>query len=74
MSAQENYIPLPLRSHTILGVCEAIGEDFGFSPVVEPDNRDWHLLRAWRRGARVALTSPESEAELSRAAGLRWKY
>ena len=34
MSAQENYIPLPLRSHTILGVCEAIGEDFGFSPVI----------------------------------------
>ena len=32
MSAQENYVPLPLRSHTILGVCEAIGEDFGFNP------------------------------------------
>ena len=27
------YVPLPLRSHTILGVCEAIGEDFGFKPV-----------------------------------------
>lgn len=25
---------LPLRAHTILGVCEAIGEDFGFSPVL----------------------------------------
>ena len=25
---------LPLRSHTILGVCEAIGEDFGFNPVL----------------------------------------
>ena len=24
---------LPLRTHTILGVCEAIGEDFGFNPV-----------------------------------------
>src|SRR3954449_5458552 len=24
---------LPLRSHTILGVCEAIGHDFGFIPV-----------------------------------------
>ena len=34
MSAQENYVPLPLRSHTILGVCEAIGEDFGFNPVL----------------------------------------
>jgi phage shock protein PspC (stress-responsive transcriptional regulator) len=32
MSAQENNVPLPLRSHTILGVCEAIGEDFGFNP------------------------------------------
>jgi phage shock protein C len=34
MQAQEKYVPLPLRSHTILGVCEAIGEDFGFSPVL----------------------------------------
>ncbi len=25
--------PLPLRNDTILGVCEAIGEDFGFNPV-----------------------------------------
>jgi phage shock protein C len=33
MSAQENQIALPLRSHTILGICEAIGEDFGFNPV-----------------------------------------
>lgn len=33
MSAHENYVPLPLRSHTILGVCEAIGEDFGFNPI-----------------------------------------
>ena len=24
--------PLPLRTETILGVCEAIGEDFGFNP------------------------------------------
>lgn len=24
--------PLPLRSDTILGVCEAIGQDFGFNP------------------------------------------
>ena len=23
---------LPLRDHTILGVCEGIGEDFGFNP------------------------------------------
>lgn len=34
MSAQVNQVALPLRSHTILGVCEAIGEDFGFSPVL----------------------------------------
>jgi phage shock protein C len=33
MSAQEDQVALPLRSHTILGVCEAIGEDFGFNPV-----------------------------------------
>jgi phage shock protein C len=33
MSAQENYVPLPLRSHTILGVCEALGEDFRFNPI-----------------------------------------
>jgi phage shock protein PspC (stress-responsive transcriptional regulator) len=34
MQAQEDQVALPLRSHTILGVCEAIGEDFGFSPVL----------------------------------------
>jgi len=34
MSAQENDVALPLRSHTIFGVCEAIGEDFGFNPVL----------------------------------------
>lgn len=33
MSAQESNIALPLRSHTIFGVCEAIGEDFGFNPI-----------------------------------------
>ena len=33
MSAQVNQVALPLRSHTILGVCEALGEDFGFNPV-----------------------------------------
>jgi phage shock protein PspC (stress-responsive transcriptional regulator) len=32
MEAQDNQVALPLRSHTILGVCEAIGEDFGFNP------------------------------------------
>lgn len=34
MEAQENQVALPLRSHTILGVCEAIGEDFGFNPII----------------------------------------
>jgi phage shock protein C len=34
MSAQDNQIALPMRSHTILGVCEAIGEDFGFNPTL----------------------------------------
>lgn len=33
MNTQENRTALPLRAHTILGVCEAIGEDFGFNPV-----------------------------------------
>jgi phage shock protein C len=30
----QTNVALPLRSHTILGVCEAIGEDFGFNPVL----------------------------------------
>jgi phage shock protein PspC (stress-responsive transcriptional regulator) len=34
MQAQETPTALPLRSHTILGVCEAVGEDFGFNPVL----------------------------------------
>jgi phage shock protein PspC (stress-responsive transcriptional regulator) len=33
MSTQENPVALPLRSHTIFGVCEGIGEDFGFNPL-----------------------------------------
>lgn len=32
LDATENRTALPLRDHTILGVCEAIGEDFGFNP------------------------------------------
>jgi phage shock protein C len=32
-TAQEAYVALPLRQHTIFGVCEAIGEDFGFNPI-----------------------------------------
>jgi phage shock protein C len=33
MEAQDNQVALPMRPHTILGVCEAIGEDFGFNPM-----------------------------------------
>lgn len=29
----EAPVALPFRDHTILGACEAIGEDFGFNPV-----------------------------------------
>lgn len=32
MEAHENQPALPLRPHTILGVCEGLGEDFGFNP------------------------------------------
>ena len=33
MNTQVDQVALPLRSHTILGVCEAVGEEFGFNPV-----------------------------------------
>lgn len=33
MQTQEQNVALPLRSYTILGVCEAIGEDFRFNPI-----------------------------------------
>jgi phage shock protein PspC (stress-responsive transcriptional regulator) len=32
-TGQERQPALPLRSHTIFGVCEGIGVDFGFNPV-----------------------------------------
>jgi phage shock protein PspC (stress-responsive transcriptional regulator) len=32
VTTDQGYTPLPLRAHTILGVCEALGEDFGFNP------------------------------------------
>lgn len=28
----EESVALPMRAHTILGVCEALGEDFGINP------------------------------------------
>ena len=33
MSSTTDTTALPLRTHTLLGVCEAIGEDFGFNPL-----------------------------------------
>ncbi|HEX8380013.1 MAG TPA: PspC domain-containing protein [Allosphingosinicella sp.] len=30
---QTSSIPVYARDHTILGICEAIGEDFGFNPL-----------------------------------------
>lgn len=30
-TAAERQVPLPLRHDTLLGVCEAIGQDFGFN-------------------------------------------
>lgn len=31
---QQANTPLPLRSDTLLGVCQALGEDFGFNPYI----------------------------------------
>ena len=33
VQSAESYVALPLRVHTIFGVCEGLGEDFGFNPV-----------------------------------------
>jgi phage shock protein PspC (stress-responsive transcriptional regulator) len=33
MEVQEKQVALPLMPHTILGACEAIGQDFGFNPI-----------------------------------------
>jgi phage shock protein PspC (stress-responsive transcriptional regulator) len=33
MQDQDLQPALPLRQHTILGVCEGIAEDFGFNPI-----------------------------------------
>jgi phage shock protein C len=30
---ENTYVALPLRQHTIFGVCEGIAEDFGFNPI-----------------------------------------
>jgi phage shock protein PspC (stress-responsive transcriptional regulator) len=31
-AAEERKVALPLRNDTVLGVCEAVGRDFGFNP------------------------------------------
>lgn len=33
MPATDVQPALPMRTHTIFGVCEGIGEDFGFNPL-----------------------------------------
>ena len=33
VQSAEPYVALPMRAHTILGVCEGLGEDFGFNPI-----------------------------------------
>jgi phage shock protein PspC (stress-responsive transcriptional regulator) len=33
MEVQEKQVALPLMPHTILGACEAIGQDFGINPI-----------------------------------------
>jgi phage shock protein C len=33
LQLQAKQTPLPLRDDTILGVCEALGQDFGFNPL-----------------------------------------
>ena len=57
MSAQQNQAALPLRSHTILGVCEALGEDFGFNPVFlrVPLAASVIISPLWAIGAYLAL-------------------
>ena len=59
MEQQVDQTPLPLRSHTIFGVCEAIGEDFGFNPI-------------WLRVPLAAsvLFSPEMAVAVYLAAGV----
>jgi len=34
MQTQQDQVALPMRAHTIFGVCEGLGEDFGFNPVL----------------------------------------
>ena len=33
LASDDSNRPLPLRNDTILGVCEALGQEFGFNPI-----------------------------------------
>jgi phage shock protein PspC (stress-responsive transcriptional regulator) len=57
MSTEDKQIALPLRAHTILGVCEGIGEDFGFNPVLlrVPFAASVLWSPTWAIGAYLAL-------------------
>ena len=57
MQALDNQPALPLRPHTIFGVCEGIGEDFGFNPVFlrVPFAAVVLLSPMWAIGAYLAL-------------------
>ena len=54
---EQAYVPVTLRAHTILGVCEAIGEDFGISPnwLRIPLAASVLLSPRWAIGASLAL-------------------
>ena len=54
METQQDQVALPLRAHTILGVCEAIGED---------------LFCARSSCIGFAASVPEAEAGFCRSAG-----
>ena len=57
MQAQDIQPALPLRSHTIFGVCEAVGEDFGFNPILlrVPFAASVLWSPTWAIGAYLAL-------------------
>jgi phage shock protein C len=78
---ENRTIALPLRDHTILGVCEAIGEDFGFNPLwlrvplaacvlvsLKYAIAAYLLLGVVVLGSRVLFPNPKVESEASAAA------
>ncbi len=56
-SQDNNQVALPMRSHTIFGVCEGIGEDFGFNPIFLriPFAASMLVSPVWGIGAYLAL-------------------